>query len=362
VLRAVLAAAGDREPRNDTASAVVEVSPAAAVVFVSTAPDLDARAMLAVLRGALALPARAYLRVAPGQWRVEGSFAPVAEAEVRRAAAAASLLLLHGDTAALGAPRALGRGALGLVAPPGTAAQAGDWFAVGAPPSPLQPALATTQWDSLPPLDVGAPPAGGEWTGLVVRYGRQGITRPAVVGSDAGRRVAVVAAGGFWRWQFRGGRPADAASALWGGLFDWLAAGRGDARRAVPELAAFRAGDPIRWRRTGADSVVSVAITRRGGRRDSLVVRFAAGARTAESPPLPAGVYEVDLPGGRAVVAVNASRELLPRRAALASGPLGTGAARAGVAPRLRDAGWPYAAAALVFCAEWVLRRRRGLR
>jgi len=28
----------------------------------------------------------------------------------------------------------------------------------------------------------------------------------------------------------------------------------------------------------------------------------------------------------------------------------------------VRESGWPFAAAALVFCAEWVLRRRRGLR
>jgi hypothetical protein len=61
-----------------------------------------------------------------------------------------------------------------------------------------------------------------------------------------------------------------------------------------------------------------------------------------------------------AVLAVNAARELLPRSPTVPSGPVGTGTRAVGDAPRLRDSGWPFAAAALLFCAEWVLRRRRG--
>jgi hypothetical protein len=199
---------------------------------------------------------------------------------------------------------------------------------------------------------------------LVARAGRRGPPRAVVAGSDAARRTLVAGAGGFWRWQFRGGRPADAAAALWGGLFDWLAAGRGDDRRALPERAAVREGEPVRWRRTGADSVVRLTLARRAApaSSDTLTLRFPAGARVAESPALPAGVYDVRGPGGPAVLAVNASAELLPRRPTVVAGPVGRGAPSAGEAPRVRDSGWPYAAAALVFCAEWVLRRRRGLR
>jgi hypothetical protein len=357
-------AAGDREPRNDTLALALDVTDAPAAVFVSGAPDYDARFLLGVLRGALALPVRAYLRVAPGQWRAEGTLAAVPEAEVRAAAARASLLVLHGDTLVLGAPRALGRGALALVAPPAAGAEPGaEWYAAGAPPSPVAGALAGVAWDSLPPLDAGAAPA-GEWQALVARAGRRGPPRAVVAGSDAARRTLVAGAGGFWRWQFRGGRTADAAAALWGGLFDWLAAGRGDERQALPERAAVRAGEPVRWRRTGADSVVRLTLAGRGApaRTDTLTLRFSAGARVAESPALPAGIYDVRAPGGPAVLAVNASAELLPRRPTVVAGPLGGGAPAVGEAPRVRESGWPFAAAALVFCAEWVLRRRRGLR
>jgi hypothetical protein len=30
--------------------------------------------------------------------------------------------------------------------------------------------------------------------------------------------------------------------------------------------------------------------------------------------------------------------------------------------PRLRNAGWAYALAIVMLCAEWMLRRRRGMR
>jgi hypothetical protein len=65
--------------------------------------------------------------------------------------------------------------------------------------------------------------------------------------------------------------------------------------------------------------------------------------------------------GGSAVLAVNASRELLPRRATLRDGAVGRGASLAD-APRLRSFGWPFVAIVLALCAEWLVRRRQGLR
>jgi hypothetical protein len=38
------------------------------------------------------------------------------------------------------------------------------------------------------------------------------------------------------------------------------------------------------------------------------------------------------------------------------------GVLAADAAPRLRSKGWAYAAAILLLCAEWILRRRRGMR
>jgi hypothetical protein len=363
VARAVVATAGDREPRNDTASAALEVSDVPAVVFVSANPDFDARAALGVVRGALGLPVRAFYRVAPGTWRREESLAPVDEATVRAAAREAGLLVLHGDTAVFGAPRALGRGALALVAPPRPAGdeEGGEWYAFAAPPSPLAPALSAVVWDSLPPIELGAGAPAGDWVGLEARLGRQGATRPAVTGVEGARRVAVVGVGGLWRWQFRGGVATSAFQALWGGILDWLAAGRGDRRAAVPEGGVVRAGEPVVWRRGGADSVAALVVARRGGAVDSLTVRFGAGERTATTPGLAAGVYDVRGPGGTSVLAVSAARELLPRRATVQAGAVG-GGATSDRAPRLREAWWAYVLPLLLLCGEWLSRRRLGLR
>src|SRR5207237_7013428 len=116
------------DARNDTLTTVVEISPAAGAVLVSTSPDYDARDAIGVLRGALALPTRGFYRVAPGMWRLEGTLAPVTEEDVRRAAAEAPLVGLHGDTSIFGPPRVATRGALALVSPPTD--RAGEWFAV----------------------------------------------------------------------------------------------------------------------------------------------------------------------------------------------------------------------------------------
>jgi len=69
----------------------------------------------------------------------------------------------------------------------------------------------------------------------------------------------------------------------------------------------------------------------------------------------------VSVRGGNALVAVNPSREWLPRAARVQSG-LVRGVATADTAPRLRSMGWAYAAAMLMLCVEWILRRRRGMR
>jgi hypothetical protein len=184
-----------------------------------------------------------------------------------------------------------------------------------------------------------------------------------VVGRDAPRRVVTVTGSGFWRWRFRGGASADAFAAMWGGIFDWLAAERADRRGAVPEVTVVRSGQAIRWRRgSTADSVVRVVIQPRAiGRPDTLSLRFGPGTSVQETTPLPAGVYDVLVPGGRAVLAVNASAELLPSRPRLQSGEVGT---RRSVddARRARNKSLLYILIAAFLCAEWIARRRLGLR
>jgi hypothetical protein len=365
LLRAVYVAAGDAEGRNDTLAVGVDVTRAPAAVFVSTAPDYDAREAIAALRGVTSLPTRAFYRVAPGAWRTDGALAPVGEAEVRAAVQGAPLVVLHGDTAVFGAPRAASRASLLLFSPP--SAPEGEWFASAAPPSPLSAALATMPVDSLPPLDVALPAAmaRGQWQGLVThRAGARGDRRAALVGWDEPRRIAVLGAGGLWRWRFSGGVRADAYNAFFGTLYDWLAAGRSDRRAALPEGAPQRAGAPVRWRRGApADSVVSLTLRRRGatGRVQTVTLRFADGANVAESPAMPPGLYDAELPGGTALLAVNASREMVPRRPTVRAGQVG-GAPAEGEPPLLREQGWLYALAIAALCLEWLLRRRAGLR
>jgi hypothetical protein len=359
-LAAIVSVAGDVEHRNDTLAEAVRVAPAAGAVLASTSPDFDARFLVPVLRGAVALPTRAYYRVAPGMWRQDGTLAAVTEASVRAALADAPLAIVHGDTALFGAPRAATKGSLLLYAP--SADTIGEWYPVAAPPSPISAVLSGIPWDSLAPLSV-ATGVHGDWTGLLTAPARSTDRRVAFAGSESGRRVVTVGASGLWRWAFRGGVSRDAYATLWGGIFDWLTAERPDPRAALPADAIVRAGDRIRWRRgTGNDTLIRVEMRKRGAARaDTLALHFGGPGALAESEPLESGVYETRVSGGTSLLIVNASRELLPRRANVRTGAVG-GAAPFGDQPRLRDYHWIYLLLLAVLCAEWLLRRHFGLR
>ena len=80
-----------------------------------------------------------------------------------------------------------------------------------------------------------------------------------------------------------------------------------------------------------------------------------------ETPPLAEGEYDIFVRGGQAILAVNPSSEWLARPVRLKSGALRTGAP-VGAEPRLRDKWWAYALAIAALCAEWVIRRKVGLR
>ena len=361
LFKLVLTTDGDALAANDTLSFVLDVARGASAVFISSAPDEDARYALEVLRGTLAVPTRGYFRVAPGRWVHDGSLTVVSEDDVRRSVAEAPLAVIHGDTAVFGAPRAFTRGALALIAPP--AQKGDDYYATGAPPSPLLAALGGLPWDSLPPVESGAAPRDADWVAVSARRARRMDERPLVSGSSKPRRVVVVGASGLWRWKFRGGRSADAFTALWGSIFDWLTGDETDSRAAHPTTAWLRSGEPVRWRRGSArDSMATVVIRATGAQRaDTLRLRFAGETGVADTPPLAPGVYETHTAGGDGLLAVNASAEWLPRRPMVRSGAVGSAAA-ADRAPRARALWSLYALAIVALCAEWVLRRKVGLR
>ncbi len=380
ILQARLDIPGDAEPRNDSLTAAIEISDRPPAVFVSTAPDLDVREVLVVLRGALALPTRAYRRLAPGVWREEGTLAPISEEQVRARAAAAGLLIVHGDTtwAPKGAGVMRGARALWSPAPPTALPRAGEvsrpveWYASDAPPSPLSAALAGLPWDSLPPLTLAGLPR-GSITVLSAKLGKRGVAVPAIVArEDDSMRSLVISGSGYAGWSLRGGRSAEVFTALWGTIFDWLAVGRGDLRAARPVAAWMRAGDAARWRRGGSDSLVVAVVTRRTtpfqatpasatNPGDTVRIRFANGAVEANSFAPTPGVYDVRTTGGSSVLVVNASREWIPRAATVHDGALSRGTLSTD-APRLSDYWWPFVAALLLLCTEWIVRRAVGLR
>jgi hypothetical protein len=361
LVSAALRATGDRTPSNDSLAVAVDVMPGAGAVVISTAPDYDVRDLAAILRGTVLLPTRGFYRVAPGRWREEGSLGLASEEDVKRAAREAPLLILHGDTAVFGDPRSLARGSLLLVAPPTTPNE--EWFATGAPTSPMSTALGGSPWDSLPPLEVSPLAATPNFEILETRRARRLEKRVAAVGWERPKRVVLVPASGFWRWRFRSGAPAAAQSAFWGSIIDWLAAERADNRSASPADGAVREGQPIRWRRgLPTDTLVPLGLVRRGtNQADSITIHFSAGSLFAETPSRPAGVYDITSNGGSSVLVINASAEVLPRRPSVVDGDIGTGEALTD-APRLRGIGWIFAIVILSLCSEWILRRRLGLR
>jgi hypothetical protein len=187
--------------------------------------------------------------------------------------------------------------------------------------------------------------------------------RPLVSGTSTPRRTVVVGASGLWRWKFRGGRSADAFTALWGSVFDWLTGDATDARAARPATAWVRAGDPVQWRRGNTRDTAATVVIRRAGspRADTIALRFAGETGVAYTPPLAAGVYAVHTAGGDGLLPVNVSGEWLPRRPMVRTGAVGTAPAP-DRAPRARTLWWLYALALGALCAEWVLRRKVGLR
>jgi len=289
---------------TDSITVPMRITGGAAAVVISTAPDQDARYAVAALRAVRRGPVRAYWQVAKGVWRVDGTLAPVEEGVVRREAGEASLLLLHGDTAFLGAPGALRTAGLILMSPP----PPGDEFYPVAPssPSPLSDALSGLPWDSLPPLDVALTRASAdEVTVVETRRGRRFESRVAIRAQERdaiGQRVVRVPAAGFWRWRSRGGRSAASYDALVGALVDWAGATPGEA----------------------ADSI---------GTTDAAVWAREVARRAEQRPRAPT----------------------------VASGPVGTGEVM-GRSLGARGRWWLVALALAALSLEWMLRRRRGLR
>ncbi len=358
---------GDEERRDDARLFVLEVSPQPSVVLLASPPDWETRFLARTLEDVARVPVRTFIEAEPGRgrWRDGATLEGRAPGDVARAVAGAALVIEAGDPAMVG--RFSPKGAVLLW--PSQRRLDGDWYAQPPPSglSPLAGALAGVAWDSLPPATSLAElaPDSSTSVALVARLARRGPPRPMVTLSEhAGARRAAIAAGGLYRWAFRGGASGEAYRALVAGLVDWLLEqGAGSGKRLVPVTYETPNGMPLQWRWTGKgeprDVVIALAADQ-GQRVDTL--RFDAGGRAELR--LPPGVYRYAASEGegaeRGVVAVDAYSDEWRPAVPVVTPHAGTpGGWLTGVA--LRDRWWLFAVAIAAFTAEWAWRRREGL-
>jgi hypothetical protein len=368
-LQVRLEGVSDSEPRDDARTVVLQVSAPPAIVLLASPPDWDTRFLAHALEDVAQAAVKVFVAADPGgrRWRDAATLATVRPGEVARAVQGAALLVEAGDPATFA--RVTAKGAL-LVWPLGRR-QEGDWYVEPPAASPIAGALAGVAWDSLPPVTALAelaPPSPSDSsaaTALTARLARRGPPRGVIALSQHdGKRRATIAAGGLYRWAFRGGASGEAYRALVAALTDWLLAGGGGSReRFVPVTNVVPNGLPVSWRWSGAgesrDVVLSLA-SARGVYTDTL--RFDAGGRAELW--LPPGEYRYAAAEGpeRGLVVVDMySDEWRPAPVVVAPHPgaTGGGGRLAGVA--LRDRWWLFVVAIAAFAAEWAWRRRQGL-
>jgi hypothetical protein len=388
---AAVTVAGDAFPSDDDAVAYASVGhEEGALVLVSLRADWEPRHLLPLLGDVTGLPTVGYLRAGPDAFLPMGRAldrgAPVDSASVRRAAADATLLVLHGlgadaDAWARSLASRPGRSVLfaadgegaGLAGIPSGQARPGEWYISGdIPTSPIAGTLAGVAVQGLPPLsDVLLPIDPARVRGaLLVQLRGAGTPEVALqLDERAGGRVAVVLASGFWRWAAReNGR--DVYRRLWSGVAGWLLSGEGGAGlEARPTQWVIPRGEPVVWSMP-VDSTARRLVVSAG---DAVVVDVPLANEGSQSTGvLPSGsyAYRVErgadevLASGRFDVAA-ATLEMAPLAAVPAASeteaaPGGGAEGRPGSPLRTRP--WPYLIIIGLLCAEWIGRRRSGLR
>jgi hypothetical protein len=361
------------------------------LVVVSLRPDWEPRSLMTVLAEATGLEASGYLRVGPDRFAPMGSALrrgpPVDSATVRGAVADATLLVLHGLDARTDAwGRSLSRlggrtliwpaDAVGaeLAATPSDPPRSGEWYASSElPASPLAADLAGAVLQGLPPLS-SVLPLGEDWRGSApVLLQLRGTGPPEaglVLSAGEGRRAAVVLASGYWRWWAREGMARDVYRRLWSGVAGWLlaedAGGGWGAPR--PRRWVVPRGQPVMWRVPGGEGdSIRVRIGPDSAAAFDGVLR---GGGSSTTGPLAPGTYEYRAWGpdgrehrGRFDVEARTLEMLpVPRAPAAEAGPDGGAIARGAGGGPLRTTPWPYLLLLTALCAEWIGRRRVGLR
>ncbi len=383
----------DAFPRDDVRSAFTEVDPLEGLLaLVSLTPDWEPRFLLPVLGRVTGLPTRGWFRVGDDRYLpMDGSGGVASEADLQRVAEDARMLVVHGMggdapewlvRAQNASRRALifaddveGAGAAGVTARP---AEGGEWYASAASGS-LGAVFTGLEWADLAPLSSPFPTDSATWRGLELE--RPGGARASALAlQDRGdRRRAVVLARGFWRWGFRPGVGADAYDRLWSGVAGWLL-GLEDDRAGGglgPADRVSEAGREVEWRvPVAASGTIEVSSGIEGEESRVDTVEVTPEGRAA-LPPFEPGSYawsarvlEPDslaardrVWGGRLEVEAHTDELRWPRDTTLvALGDAASPLSRAGGGRPLRTSPWPYLVLLSLLSAEWILRRRSGLR
>jgi hypothetical protein len=365
VLRASVVASGDGEPRTDTRLHLVSIAATPGVVLIAAPGDWDSRALFRTLRDVAELPVRGYVRLARDSWHSMADLTPVPADAVRRAARGADLLVVKGSSAGF----TDGLRARGIWSWPSgennESLLAGDWYMSAVENSPVAGAFLGLPVDSFPPATRITPiePPAGSWIALEAQDRRRGASRPVVTGRDEGRvRRVTVAADGLWRWAFRGGSSEQGYRAWVAATASWLLGGADSVRGAArPVRAVVQNGRPVvfEWALSGPPRELGIGLRSDAGARSD-TLRFDGSGRALLR--LSPGTYQYRLSdGGAGSLAVEEySDEFVARGATLA--------ARASRAPRpsartaAREWIWLFGLAVAALAAEWLLRRRLGLR
>lgn len=365
VLRVAVAASGDAEPRTDTRLHLVTIAATPGVVLVAAPGDWDSRALYRTLRDVAELPVRGYVRLAGDAWHSMSDLAPVQEEAVRRAARGADLLVLKGSSEGF----TQGLRARGIwnwsSGENGETLLPGDWYVTAGETSPVGGAFLGLPVDSFPPATRITPiePPAGAWVALEAQERRRGASRPIVIGRDEGRvRRVTVAADGLWRWAFRGGSSEQGYRAWVAATASWLLGGADSVRGAArPVRPVVQNGRPVvfEWAQPGPARELGIGLDGEGGTRSD-TLRFDGAGRAGLV--LPPGTYQYRLSdGGSGTVAVEEySDEFVAREPTLVSRD--SRAPRPSARSLARDWIWLFGVAVAALAAEWLLRRRLGLR
>lgn len=390
--------AADGFPDDDERSVWVEVDPdEAGVLLVSLRPDWEPGFLLPVLERVTGLPGEAFLRVGDDRFMTSAGDGEgprlLGASEVAGRLNASTILVVHGLQG--NAPEWLVRaleGATRVLAFPADASGAalagvsvgsplpGEWFpAEPVPASPVAGDLAGIDMSRLPPLSDVLPVADDSAAAGVPlelrRRGRGPLEAAMVLLEEPETRRVVVLGQGLWRWGFREGPARNAYERLWAGIAGWLLAGDPAAlgSEVRPRARSVPRGDPVRWQAPGmAGDTLRLRIRSAG---DSVVLDtvLAAGPGGFSTVPLPPGTYsflaerttrsEGSVGEGRFDVE-SFSDELMtlstPLEADVAPDPSDRPVSRTG--RPLRTHPLPYLVVLGLLCAEWIGRRRKGLR